>query len=128
FFVLRVPRRLRLQLTRSRSRFFGGAEHQGSRGAAESAEVCSFRVLRAAETSRRLQRSRDMVVCSGRVNVRGVMPASPGRLPGGMSRDPTGRNHIQDERGSGRGTFGFAGNAARPGIDSALSAAPREKK
>jgi len=55
-----------------------------------------------------------------------VEPASPGRLRGGMSMDPTGRNHVHHEHGSGRGTFGSKKNAARPGTDSALSAAPRE--
>src|SRR5690606_22442601 len=42
-----------------------------------------------------------------------VKLASPGALPDGMSRDPTGRNHIQHERGSGRGTLGSTTNAAR---------------
>src|SRR5690606_11147900 len=93
---------------------------RGSRGDAENAEVLRrrggwFWVCGAAETSWRIQGFCDVVVCSGRVRVRGVKPASPGTLPGGMSRDPAGRNHIHYKRGSGRGTFGVAPNAARPG-------------
>src|SRR5690606_3898796 len=82
----------------------------------------------AAETARRNHGSRDVVVCSGLVSVRGLKLATPGRLLGGMSRDPTGRNHIHHERGSGRGTLGLTKNAARPGTDSAISASPREPK
>src|SRR5690606_5648834 len=70
-----------------------------SRGDAENAEVRRaqrvwFWVCGAAETSRRHQGSLVVVVCSGRVTVRGVKPASPGSLPGEMSTDSTGRNHI----------------------------------
>ncbi len=69
-----------------------------------------------------------MVVCSGRVGVRGVEPASPGNFLGGMSTDPTGRNHIQNKHESGRGALGAAKNAARPGNLSAIFAPPCEKK
>ena len=111
----------------------GDAEHQGltrsrgERGVSEGAEGC-FWFCGATEASRRIQGSCDVVVCAGRVRIRGVEPASPGTLGDGMSLDPTGRNHIHHERGSGRGTFGSTKNAARPGTDSALSAAPRDKK
>src|SRR5690606_4511945 len=44
----------------------------------------------AAETSRRVRGALDVVVCPGRVRLRGVKPPSPGSLRGGMSRDPTG--------------------------------------
>src|SRR5690606_30884716 len=57
----------------------------------------------------------DLVVWSGRVRVRGVKLASRGRLRGGTSTDPTGRNHIHHERGSGRGRLGLARMKARPG-------------
>src|SRR5690606_14305221 len=98
----------RLPAPGSRSR--GGAEYwltrrRGERGGSEGAEGC-FCVYGAAETSRRIEGSCDMVVCSGRVRVRGVKPASPRSIRGGMSKDPTGRNHIHHERGSGRGTLG----------------------
>src|SRR5690606_21275342 len=96
------------------TRSMGLTRRRGERGGSEGAEGC-FWVYGAAETARRIQGSRGMVVCAGRVNVRGVKPASPGRLRGGMSMDPTGRNHIQYERGSGRGTLGLTKNTARPG-------------
>src|SRR5690606_9844168 len=68
-----------------------------SHGDAENAEVVRrgglVWVSGAAETSRRIQGFCAVVVRSGRVSVRGVEPASPGRLRGGMSQDPTGGNH-----------------------------------
>src|SRR5690606_17374237 len=103
------------ELTRSR----------GERGGSEGAEGC-FRFYGAAETSRRGQGSLELVVCSRRVGVRGVEPASPGRLRGGMIPDSAGRNHNDHERGSGRGTLGLTKKEARPGNDSALSAPPCE--
>src|SRR5690606_8223838 len=78
----------------------------------------------AAETALRDPGSCDVVVCAGQVSVRGVEPASPGRLRGGMSPDPAGRHHIQYERGSGRGTLGSTTNAARPGNLLRASASP----
>src|SRR5690606_25504745 len=109
-----------LSLTRSalevhtEARSYWLTRRRGERGGSEGAEGW-FWVCRAAETSRRDQGSLVVVVCSGRVAVRGVEPASPGSLLGGMSQDPTGRNHIHHERGSGRGTLGSTTNAARPG-------------
>ena len=75
----------------------GGSEGAWARARA-GARAGWFGFYGAAETSRRIQGSCDVVVCSGRVRVRGVKPASPGRLPGGMSTNPTGRIHIQHER------------------------------
>src|SRR5690606_19511451 len=87
---------------------------RGERGGFEGAEGW-FWFSGAAETAWRTPGSREVVVCSWRVGVHWVKPASPGTLPGGMSRDPTGRNHIQYEHGAGRGTLGLAKNTARPG-------------
>src|SRR5690606_18436197 len=69
------------------------AQSRGERGGCGGAEGW-FGVCGAAGTSRRIQGSCGVVVCAGRVRVRGVEPASPGRLSGGMSGDPTGRNHV----------------------------------
>src|SRR5690606_22821505 len=74
-------------------RSHGLTRRRGERGVSQGAEGCSW-FCGAAETARRTQGSRVVVVCSGRAGVRGVKPASPGRLSAGMSMDPTGRNHI----------------------------------
>src|SRR5690606_31854355 len=118
------PRSIRAHAEPRRTRSFWGGQGEGEGGG----EGGLLRFLGAAETARRIQGSCDLVVRSGRVSVRGVEPASPGMLSGGMSLDPTGTNHMQHEHGSGRGSLGSTTNAARPGTDSALSAAPREKK
>src|SRR5690606_27100745 len=105
----------RLPAPGSRSR--GGAEYwlTRRRGGSEGAEGC-FCVYGAAETSRRIQGACGMVVCSGRVGVRGVHAAAPGGPPGAMGPDSTGRTDIIFDRESGRVTPGSTRNAARPGI------------
>src|SRR5690606_41891683 len=76
-----------------------------------------------AEALRLVLSACDVVGVTGWVRGRGLKPASPGRLRGGMIPDPAGRNHNNHERGSGRGTLGLTKKEARPGNDSALSAA-----
>src|SRR5690606_4724938 len=86
-------------------------QRRGGRGGREGAEEW-FWLSGAAEPSRRVQGPCEVVVCSGRRRARGVTPASPGRIRGGMIEAPTGRNHIHHEHGSGRGTLDSTKNAA----------------
>src|SRR5690606_28830435 len=93
-----VLRRLRVLRGLRGSVSHGGAEswaHTETRRSRRfrGAEGC-FWVSGAAETTLCDPGSCDVVVCAGWVGVRGVKPASPGTLRGGMSMDPTGGNHI----------------------------------
>src|SRR5690606_41395352 len=101
----------------------GESDRAGAKGGGGGGELW---FSGAVETARRGQGCFDVVGCTGRGRARGVEPASPGSIRGGMSTAPTGRNHSQHECGSGRSTLGSATNGARPGSNSAISASPCE--